>query len=263
VIALTRCTSRRVRRLAQVSAAVLAIAWVPAIASATPSTTYWAPSVATCQAAGVPHITYDSYFGKAGGYPVDTGLTVGLIPGSKVNAEVGYDLLLPSSDPIQFYLNGKVCVPENAMGKGAPAIGGGVYSIGFKKGVTDYNIAYGVVQKSLPIGGYLSGGAYYGMKKELFLSSDGKDARVGAIVGWLSPDIKPGIKGISKIDILADVQTGKNAFGGGGAGLDIYFNDYVGIITGPVFFFDKKLQPGGKSWLWTVQLDVDIPLGKN
>jgi hypothetical protein len=33
-------------------------------------------------------------------------------------------------------------------------------------------------------------------------------------------------------------------------------------LTGPVWFFDKALQPGGRSWMWTVQLDVDIPLGR-
>jgi hypothetical protein len=27
-----------------------------------------------------------------------------------------------------------------------------------------------------------------------------------------------------------------------------------------VFFLDKSLQPGGRSFLWTVQVDVDVPL---
>jgi hypothetical protein len=119
-----------------------------------------------------------------------------------------------------------------------------------------------MAQKSFPFGGYIAGGVYYGLKKELFMSSEGKTVRTGALVGWSSPDIKPGIKGISKIDIIADFQSGKNAFGGGGGGLDIYFNDYIGLIVGPVFFTDSKLQPGGKKWLWTTQIDVDIPLGK-
>src|SRR5215813_14208296 len=86
----------------------------PATALATPSTTYWAPSVATCQAKSVPHITYDTYYGKgtplpsagAPTYPIDTGLTMGVLPWDKVQAEVGYDLLFPSSDPIFFFLNG-------------------------------------------------------------------------------------------------------------------------------------------------------------
>ena len=79
------------------AAAMAAI--VPAAAQATPSTIYWAPSVATCQAFGVPHITYDTYASKTGAYPIDTGLTVGLLPGNKVQAEAGFDLLLPGQKP--------------------------------------------------------------------------------------------------------------------------------------------------------------------
>ena len=93
------------------------------IASATPSTTFWAPSTASCQAAGVPHITYDTYFGKgpaagsqgAPNYPIDTGLTIGLIPSNKVQAEAGFDALLPSQDPL--FLNAKLCTPESSLSK--------------------------------------------------------------------------------------------------------------------------------------------------
>jgi hypothetical protein len=40
------------------------LALVPSLVRATPSTTYGAPSTANCQAFGVPHVTYDTYFGK-------------------------------------------------------------------------------------------------------------------------------------------------------------------------------------------------------
>lgn len=130
---------------------------VPSLALATPSTTYWAPSTASCQARGVPHVTYDTYFGKgpaagsqgAPNYPIDTGLTVGFLPFEKLQGEVGFDLLLPRQDP--FLLNAKLC---------------------------------------------------------------------------------------------------------------IYFADNVSLLIGPVFYFDRNLQPGGKKTLWTAQLDVDIPLGR-
>lgn len=234
---------------------------VPALAFATPSTTYWAPSVATCQARNVPHVTYDTYYGKKGGYPIDTGLTMGILPGDKVQAEVGYDLLMPGSDPTQFYLNGKICLTENSMGKGVPGIGVGIANIGFSDG-TKYNLFYAVAQKALPMGGYISAGFYHGLSDSLFYSSEGKKTQNGALVGWASPDIKIDITGLSKIILSADVQTGKNGFGGGGGGVTFYFNDYVALITGPVFFFDKNLQPGGQSMMWTTQLDVDIPLGK-
>lgn len=239
------------------------LALAPAAAFATPSTTYWAPSVATCQARNVPHVTYDTYYGKKSEFPVDTGLTMGILPSDKVQAEVGYDLLLPGSDPTQFYLNAKLCVTENTLFKGGPAIGVGISNWGFKKGVTDYNVIYVMAQKTLPFGGFIAVGGYHGMSDTLFVNSDGQKAQNGLLVGASSPDIKVPIKGISKIDVIADIQTGKNLLGAGGVGLDIYFNDYIGFIVGPVFFLDKNA-PGapGVGRVWTTQLDVDIPLGR-
>lgn len=245
-------------------AAVLgAVALAPAAAFATPSTTYWAPSVATCQAYKTPHVTYDTYYGKKTEYPVDTGLTMGILPGDKVQAEVGYDLLLPGSDPTQFYVNGKLCVTENTLFKGGPAIGVGIANVGFKKDVTNFHLVYAVAQKTLPFGGYIAVGGYHGLTKALFQNSDGQPSQNGLLAAWSSPDIKVPIKGISKLDIVADVQTGKNSFGAGGPGLYVYFNDYIDLLVGPVFFFDKNA-PGapGVSHVWTTQLDVDIPLGK-
>src|SRR5215510_9670407 len=68
----------------------------PLTAQATPTTTYWTVSTANCQAKGVPHVTYDTYYGKsvpppaagARTYPVDTGLTIGVLPSNKLQAEV-------------------------------------------------------------------------------------------------------------------------------------------------------------------------------
>jgi hypothetical protein len=250
-------STSRILRAVLCGAAALA----PATALATPSTTYWAPSVATCQAYKTPHVTYDTYYGKQSYYPIDTGLTMGILPGDKVQAEVGYDLFMPG-DPTQFYVNAKLCVTENTLFKGGPSIGVGISNVGFKKDVTDYNMLYVVAQKSLPFGGFISIGGYHGMSDTLFVSSEGKKAQNGLLAAWSSPDIAVPIKGISKINVLADVQTGKNSLGAGGAGLDIYFNDYIGVIVGPVFYFDKALQPGGASHFWTTQLDVDIPLGR-
>jgi hypothetical protein len=121
--------------------ATAGIAFVPASAVATPSTTYWAPSVATCQRKYVPHVTYDTYYGKgtpppgagAPAYPIDTGLTIDVLPWDKVQAEVGYDVLLPSSDPVFIFLNGKICTPESALFKGSPTISFGIYNLGFKE----------------------------------------------------------------------------------------------------------------------------------
>jgi hypothetical protein len=254
--------------------AAAVVACAPALALATPSTTYWAPSVATCQAKYVPHVTYDTYYGKQSTYPIDTGLTMGILPGDKVQAEIGYDALLPG-DPSQVFLNGKVCLPENSLGKGVPAFSVGIYNVGFHGEnpgpANNFNTLYVMGQKTLPFGGYFSAGAYFGLGPDsLYLSSTGEKHKVGGIFGWSSPDIVIGLTGLKKIDIIADVQTGKNVLGAGGAGLDIYFTDTIALIVGPVFYFDKALQTGvvtnplsrGNSYFWTTQLDIDIPLGK-
>lgn len=246
------------------------LALLPAVVFATPTTTYWAPSTANCQAKYVPHVTYDTYYGKgtpppiAGTptYPIDTGLTIGVLPWQKLQAEVGYDVLLPSADPVYFLLNAKVCTPESSLFSGSPAISAGFYNVGFERNVTDYNVLHVVAQKSLPIGGYIAAGFYHGMNDALFTNSEGDRAKSGALIGWFSPDIKVGLKGLDKINLTADLQTGKNILGGGGFGAFFYFNSYVSLLVGPVWYTDRALQPGGAKHLWTTQLDVDIPLGK-
>ena len=58
------------------------------------------------------------------------------------------------------------------------------------------------------------------------------------------------------------MQTGKNVLGAWGFGTNVYFADNVSLLVGPVFFLDKNLQPGGSKYMWTAQLDIDIPLGR-
>ena len=241
---------------------------IPAVSSATPSTTFWAPSTATCQARGVPHITYDTYFWKgpaagssgAPNYPIDTGLTLGFLPFDKIQGEAGFDLLLPSNDPL--FLNAKLCTPEGSMFAGSPGLSFGIANMGFKEDVTDYNLLHFMVQKAMPFGGYVSAGIYHGLNETLFTSSEGEVVDTGAMIGVGSPDINIGLRGLRKINFAADVQTGKNVLGAWGFGSYIYFADNVSLLVGPVFFFDKALQPGGQSRLWTAQIDIDIPLGR-
>lgn len=258
----------RLRRLVSYLGTV-AVALVPVAAAATPSTSYWAPSTASCQARGVPHVTYDTYFAKgpsagsagARNYPIDTGLTMGVLPFKKIQAEAGFDVLLPTQDPL--FLNFKLCTPESSWFSGSPALSVGIYNVGFKRDVTDYNVIYVMAQKAIPGGGYVAAGFYHGLNPALFTSSDGRVVQTGAMVGFYSPDIQVGRKGLRKINLTADVQTGKNALGAWGAGVYVFFTDNVSLLAGPVFFLDKNLQPGGSAHMWTVQLDVDIPFGRN
>lgn len=245
---------------------VMSIGFPAATAWATATTTYWAPSTASCQGWRIPHITYDTYFGKgpaagtqgARNYPVDTGLTVGFLPFQKIQGEIGFDVLLPTQDPL--YWNAKICTPEGTLFRGSPAISVGIYNVGFKKDVSDYDVLHLMFQKAIPRGGYVAAGLYHGLNRLLLAGSDGRAAPTGFMAAVLSPTIEVGFKGLRKINIAADVQTGKNVLGAWGVGTYVYFAENVSLLVGPVFFFDRDLQPGGSKYLWTAQLDIDVPL---
>jgi hypothetical protein len=253
--------------------ASISLAWVTVagagVALATPSTTYWAPSTTYVQPYLVPHVTYDTYFWKPAGaaYPIDTGLTIGVLPFEKLQLEIGYDLLLPSENPLLFLLNAKLGTPEGTFFNGSPSLAAGIFGAGIKgrssstNHGTSYDILYGQVQKNLPFGGYVSLGGYYGAGTEdLWKGDDGNAHRAGFMGAIASPDFPVDLPGLKKLIVVADAQTGNNVFGAAGGGVYFYFNDYVDILTGPVYFFDAAAQPGAKHWMWTVQLDIDIPI---
>ncbi len=50
--------------------------------------------------------------------------------------------------------------------------------------------------------------------------------------------------------------------GAWGFGSYMYSAEHVSLLVGPVFFLDKRLQPGGSRHMWTAQRDVDVPLGR-
>src|SRR3954469_3561702 len=241
-------------------------------ARATPSTTFWAPSNTAIQPFLVPHITYDTYFGGKPGtttpgspiYPVTTGLTMGVLPWEDLQLEIGFDMLLPQSDPL--VLNAKLGVPEDKLFAWQPSLAFGIFGVGTKKSTdttlgTDYNMLYAQAQHSIPqVGGYVSVGGYYALQEKLFQSSGGGTVRSGFMGGLLSPDINVNLPWLLKINFAADVQTGKNVFGAAGGGIGFYFTDKIDLLTGPVYFFDPASQPGGRRWFWTVQVDVDLPL---
>jgi hypothetical protein len=252
---------------------LLALLLAATAANATPTTTFWAPSTTAIQPFLVPHITYDTYFwkgptaGQAGSpvYPVTTGLTMGVLPWDNLQLELGFDMLLPSSDP--FLFNAKLGVPEDKLFPFQPSFAIGIQGVGTKQSTdtalgTDYNMLYAQLQHTIPgVGGYVSVGGYYGLTEKLYQASDGSGTnRAGFMGGVTSPDINVNLPWLLKMNVAADVQTGKNAFGAAGGGLYFYFTDKVDLLTGPVYYFDPGSQPGGKQWFWTVQLDIDLPL---
>lgn len=240
------------------------VAAAPRPVHATPSTNFWAPSTPAVQPFGVLHVTYDTYFGSKAAYPIDTGLTIGILPGSRLQAEAGFDLFYPtisagSGVGLPLVLNGKIGSPEDAWFKGQPAWSVGVFGVGFETDVNDQNALYGVLGRTIPGLGSAQLGVYYGLNERLFRSADGHDARLGLLAGYVSPAVDVPV--IDKLVFTWDVQSGSHALGATGGGAYLYITPAVDLLTGPVFFFEKDLQPGGASWMWSLQLDVDLDLG--
>ncbi|HET7786277.1 MAG TPA: hypothetical protein VFL36_09915 [Myxococcales bacterium] len=249
----------------------LAIALCALAARATPTTTVWAPSTTAIQPFLTPHLTYDTYFwrrGSAGStssaiYPVTTGLTMGVLPFDNLQLEVGFDLLLPADNPL--LLNAKLGIPEDRLLKWMPSFAIGIMGVGTKGTTatqlgTDYDMLYAQAQHSLPFGGFVSVGGYYGLQPRLYLSSAGDEQRAGFIGGAGSPDIVVDLPWLQKVTLTADVQTGKNTFGAAAGALNLFFTDKISVLMGPVYFFDRSLQPGSSQVMWTMQLDIDMPL---
>ena len=229
---------------------------------ATPSTTYWTPATTDIQPYRVLHIGIDDYFTvfkkgeDKGSFPTDIGLTLGVLPFDKVQAEVGVDFMEPQDDP--FLLNAKIGTPEDIWFKGSPALNVGIFNMGTKRGVTDYNIVDVIIGKTIPLLGRLFVGAYIGNGSTLVDAegeADNKGIMIGLDHGFLPVKDKAGDE-YNRLVFAADWVSGKNYIGGGGAGLYYYFTKNISLLTGPVFFNDKTING---EWKWTTQLDVNIP----
>lgn len=233
-------------------------------ALATPSTTYWTPMTLDIQSYKVPHLGIDNYFtidktkasGDQGALPTDIGLTIGVLPFEKIQMEVGVDANYPGDDPYSF--NAKIGAPEDALFKGAPALQIGVFGVGTKDKVTNQNVVYGVIGKTIPMLGRISVGPYFGNKEALNVGTTGTDD-TGFMVafdhGFLPTKDAAGNE-YSKIVFAADYASGKNAIGAGGAGIYYFFTKDISLLTGPVFFNEKAING---AWKWTTQLDINLP----
>lgn len=259
------------RLIAALSAAVT-IFW-GGMAFATPSTTYWTPDTSDIQPYNVWHIGEDNYFtlGRKANktdLPTDVGLTVGVLPFEKVQMEVGFDWIEPTTDPL--YFNLKLGTPEGALFDGSPALNIGIFNAGIDRkdatkdgdGRTDYNIVDLIVGKTLPLSlGRIHVGVYSGNKKVL-VDKNGDKENTGYMLAWDMGIIrqKEADGGeYHKWVFAADYASGKNAIGGGGVGVYHYFTKNISLLTGPVWFNDPAVALGNANvkWVWTTQLDIN------
>ena len=228
---------------------------------ATPSSTDWTPMTPDIQSDGVLHIGVDNYFtvlrdaaDGGGAFPTDAGLTLGILPFAKVGLEVGVDLLEATDDPL--YFNAKAGVPEDALFRGSPTLQLGVFNVGTKSKVTNQDIAYVVVGKSLPGVGRFSAGPYIG-NPDLLVNRKGEKENTGFMVAFdrgFGPASDASGGDYNRFVLAADYASGKNVFGAGGAGGYYYFTKDISLLTGPVWFNEERIN--GR-WKWTVQLDIN------
>ncbi len=240
-----------------VALALAACALLPRRAAPTPTTLFWAPATPAVQRFAVLHLTYDTYFwpgsARSAAHPVVLGVTGGVLPFERLQLEAGFDAVLPTPDPL--LLNAKLGSPEGAVFAGAPAWAIGI----FDAGVTDataLNIGYAVVGKRTPLGA-VSAGGYVGSAR-LLRSSSGAVRRAGFLGGVALPPLTVNWPWLDRAELRWDILTGKNVAGATGGGIALFFTPFVAMLTGPVFYFEPALQPGGAGFAWSVQLDVDL-----
>lgn len=246
------------------AAAAAIVAMACGSAMATPSTTYWTPMTLDIQAYKVTHLGIDNYFtvakkassGEQGAFPTDVGLTIGVLPFEKILMEVGIDANYPSDNPYIF--NAKIGTPEDALFKGAPTLQVGIFGVGTKNKVTNQNVLYGVIGKSIPMVGRLSAGPYFG-NKDVLVDAAGDKENTGFMVAFdrgFVPTKDAAGNEFNRFVLAADYASGKNAIGAGGVGVYYFFTKDISLLTGPVWFNEKAING---AWKWTTQLDINLP----
>lgn len=229
-------------------------------AAATASTHVWAPST-DVQASNAWHVTTDVYLPvekDAGGGRVppvtNVGLTVGLLPWSKLNLEIGLDAKagLGALDDYPIYGNLKLGIAEGALGKGSPAVALGIFDIGTKAGLTDDNVAYLKIAETLAFGGVSWGRVslgYFSGNEELLLDAQGARDNRGILAAWerVCPEVS------EKLWVCVEYVGTESAYGTLNVGASWKCSDNVALLVGYDGFNNDELVDTA-----TVQVDIDL-----
>ena len=275
------------QKLLAFSAVIVLLAAMAGTAAATPSTQIWIPST-DVQAFATGHLGIDNYFRASGARDappnpdqpksrdtntLDIGLTVGVLPFTKIQMEVGFDYLVNANDPNDQHPwsgNIKLATPEDSIFKFSPALAVGLYNARPVKEIatTDapsvtsgQNIVYGLVAQTVPALGVMpslgrfSAGYYRGARRALVDNPDPALARAandGVLLSWdrIMSEIS------DKLWLAVDYQGGDNVDGATNFGISWAFTKNVSLL----FAYDKytrKNQAGGNSF--TTQLDINFP----
>jgi hypothetical protein len=222
---------------------------------ATPSTQIWIPST-DLQGFGIVHLGWDSYIkteNLSTGYEATVangGITVGILPFKKLGLEIGVDYRdINANHQYPLYFNAKLGAPEDAFFKNMPALAAGIFDVGIKKDMTDYNVAYGLLAKNIWKLGRFSAGGYSGNEK--LLTSGGKKDNSGFLVSWdrTMPEIT------DKLWLAMDYMSAKNSYGALSFGAAYSVSPDASFIIGyDIYNDDTAFKP-------TVTVQVDMNIG--
>jgi hypothetical protein len=230
----------------------------------TPSTQIWIPST-DFQKWKTMHLGLDNYIrtskidGIRGAGMFDLGLTTGLLPFEKFQGEIGVDYLSMGDsnyDDHPIYFNAKIGLPEDALFKGSPSLALGAYNFGLKKNLTNYNILYGEIAKTIPILGRVSVGYYTGNDK-LLVDENLKKANNGLLLSWdrTMSEIS------DKLWLAVDYQGGKNYLGALSFGASWAFSKNVSVIFGYDIYNNKNAYyntDNQNANTFTAQVDINF-----
>ncbi|MDD5584638.1 MAG: hypothetical protein PHV55_06260 [Candidatus Omnitrophica bacterium] len=250
---------RKVRSVAVTFVTVISCLFLPR-AYPTASTHIWAPST-DVQAFKTGHITADVYIpaernadGTRANAITNTGLTFGLLPFKKLNAEAGFDYKtgLGDLDDYPMYFNSKLGVPEDAFGKYFPALAVGVYDVGTRRNKTNYDVTYLKAAKTFSVKdfslGRMSVGYFWGNDK-LLLDKNGEKDADGILLAW-----ERTISEISdKLWVCAEYQGTESAYGAMNVGFSWQFTKSTAVLVGYQFYNNHNLADTA-----TIQLDVNF-----
>jgi len=224
-------------------------------AFATPSSTVWTNCTIDIQPAGVTHLDVDNYFSFGSNGPNDEfGTDFGLLWGAQIThklaAEYGFDIIgSPSLTP--FSVNAKIGFREGTISRNAPALELGFFGIGTQRGTVDnrLDVLQLITGKTLPDGKTRMSASYYVGSSSALRSGTGEKNNTGWMVAF-DHQLFAG-----KWVLAGDYASGKNAIGGGAIGVYYYFTKDIAILTGPVWFNDKRINGSTKM---TIQLDINF-----
>lgn len=204
---------------------------------ATPSTLIWNPST-DIQPYKLWHLGVDTYMGDK-----RTISYVGFTYGAYKNCEVGFDVTGTTQYPLLF--NAKYGLPEK---KNIPACAVGVFNMGTKHDVTDYNMVYALVAKTFPPVGRFTAGGYVGGNENLFLDENGKKENTGVMLAWDKTLSKKWWASI-------DYASGNNWYGSLSGGVAYTFAENVSVIFGYVKYNNHTLNTDDS---FTTQVDINF-----